>query len=88
MVTGDNIITAKAIAKECGILQHDHDHEYSVMEGKDFRRITEGLVKRVQDGNEVQEVANMAKFREIEAGLCVLARASPEDKFILVTGLK
>lgn len=33
------------------------------MEGKDFRRITEGLVKRVNDdGVEVQDVANMNKF--------------------------
>jgi magnesium-transporting ATPase (P-type) len=31
MVTGDNIITARAIAKECGILDeisHDHPSEY------------------------------------------------------------
>ncbi|PVH69428.1 calcium-translocating P-type ATPase [Cadophora sp. DSE1049] len=35
MVTGDNLITAKAIAKECGILMEDG----LVMEGHDFRHL-------------------------------------------------
>jgi Ca2+-transporting ATPase len=35
MVTGDNLLTAKAIARECGILTDDG----VVMEGKDFRQL-------------------------------------------------
>jgi magnesium-transporting ATPase (P-type) len=37
MVTGDNKITASAIAKECGILRHETD---IVMEGPVFRTLT------------------------------------------------
>jgi len=37
MVTGDNLITAKAIAKECGILSSNEPKKYEIMEGKDFR---------------------------------------------------
>ena len=40
MVTGDNIITAQAIAKECGIIDDEllrhHRKEDCVMEGIDF----------------------------------------------------
>ncbi|KAG7284597.1 hypothetical protein NEMBOFW57_010975 [Staphylotrichum longicolle] len=41
MVTGDNIETAKAIARECGILPTSGD-DGLVMEGTDFRRLSEG----------------------------------------------
>jgi len=39
MVTGDNLETAKAIARECGIYDDSHTSEYSVMEGPKFRRL-------------------------------------------------
>eukprot|EP00271_Cylindrocystis_brebissonii_P015527 TRINITY_DN38446_c0_g1_i1.p1 TRINITY_DN38446_c0_g1~~TRINITY_DN38446_c0_g1_i1.p1 ORF type:complete len:1112 (-),score=207.67 TRINITY_DN38446_c0_g1_i1:149-3484(-) len=43
MVTGDNILTAKAIARECGILTP----EGVAMEGKDFRVLSEEEMIRV-----------------------------------------
>ena len=64
MVTGDNIETAKAIAKECGILSNG-----IAMEGPEFRRKTP------------------AELDEILPKLEVLARATPKDKYILVTRL-
>ena len=39
MVTGDNVETAKAIARECGIYNETHTSQYSVMEGPSFRRL-------------------------------------------------
>jgi magnesium-transporting ATPase (P-type) len=55
MVTGDNIHTAIAIAKESEILptnyvrpdpnKEDERGKYIVMDGKTFRTLTEGLVK-------------------------------------------
>lgn len=39
MVTGDNIMTARAIARECGIITSEHD---LVMEGAEFRRLSDG----------------------------------------------
>ena len=41
MVTGDNVQTARAIAKECGILTGDKS---LVMEGSEFAALTGGLV--------------------------------------------
>lgn len=44
MVTGDNLLTAKAIAKDCGILTDDAN----IMEGQEFRNLsTEELNKRL-----------------------------------------
>ena len=38
MVTGDNLLTARDIAKECGILDGIIDEKgYNVMEGSEFR---------------------------------------------------
>lgn len=44
MVTGDNILTATAIAKECGILESGKQlSEFEVIEGKKFREFVGGL---------------------------------------------
>lgn len=45
MVTGDNKITAIAIAKECGILAENEDEEENVcMEGPEFYNFVGGLI--------------------------------------------
>jgi Ca2+ transporting ATPase len=44
MVTGDNTITARAIARDCNILEHDDDSR--CMEGDKFYEAVGGLVKR------------------------------------------
>ncbi|KAJ4289485.1 plasma membrane calcium [Collariella sp. IMI 366227] len=74
MVTGDKVETARAIARECGILTPDSENENnnstSIMDGAEFRRLRDeqrqGVVK----------------------GLKVLARSSPDDKRVLVEVLK
>ena len=95
MVTGDNLSTAVAIAKEANIISADcddsvlfSDDHYFVMEGKRFREMVGGLVYEVEDGREVGKVKNLEEFKKIEKQLRVLARSTPEDKYILVTGLK
>jgi len=65
MVTGDNIATARAIARECGILKEDG----IAMEGPDFRKLSP---RRVD---------------EILPKLQVLARSSPDDKYLMVARL-
>lgn len=65
MVTGDNLNTACAIARDCGILTA----EGVALEGPIFRNMTPAQVDAVLPR------------------LQVLARSSPEDKFLLVTRL-
>ncbi|KAL4460329.1 hypothetical protein ABPG74_000080 [Tetrahymena malaccensis] len=93
MVTGDNKETAIAISKEAGIISQDYstsDGGYTVMEGKQFRELVGGLQEiRGEDGKiQRYEVGNIDAFRDIIQDLRVLARSSPEDKFLLVTGLQ
>ncbi|CAK4193166.1 unnamed protein product [Aphanomyces euteiches] len=66
MVTGDNIHTAKAIAKKCGILTDDG----LVLEGPVFRKMEK------------------EKLIPLLPKLQVLARSSPDDKFMLVSLLR
>ena len=40
-----------------------------------------------QNGNDIKVVGNAENFSKVAKELRVMARASPEDKFILVTGL-
>lgn len=98
MVTGDNLITAKAIARECGILNDELLNKPDcVMEGPEFYRRMGGLIcrnckkmspcecppKEVKEG-----VLNLEAFKGLHKTLRVLARSRPEDKYLLVTGLK
>jgi Ca2+ transporting ATPase len=47
MVTGDNKVTAIAIAKECGIIQPEEENDPEVcMEGPDFAKYVGGLVHK------------------------------------------
>jgi Ca2+ transporting ATPase len=90
MVTGDNIDTAKAIALEAGILKPEHkDRKYAVMEGKTFREACGGL-RKIETGSDLlrEEIVNKEIFKEIAASLQVLGRSTPEDKYMLVTGLR
>ena len=94
MVTGDNLTTAIAIAKQCEILAKEADLEvlgeenYFVMEGKKFRDIVGGLVYEDEVKKTNPRVGDLEEFKKVAHDLRVLARSTPEDKYILVTGLK
>ena len=64
--------TARSIARQCGIIGVNDD--YLVIEGKEFNQRVTG-----PNGEVVQ-----AKVDEIWPRLRVLARSSPEDKYVLV----
>jgi Ca2+ transporting ATPase len=75
MVTGDNINTATSIALKCGIITPGDD--YLVLESKEFN-------KRIKDSNgEVRQEL----FDKVWPRLRVLARSSPQDKYVLVNGI-
>jgi len=97
MVTGDNKITAIAIAKECGIMDEgDENEDYVCMEGPEFYQYVGGLVdKKTREeivimgkDSKSETIGNMDKMKIIRNKLKVLARSRPNDKYILVTGLR
>ncbi len=98
MVTGDNLITAKAIARECNIINDDLiGKPDAVMEGPEFYKRLGGIICRTCKNmspcncknEEVREgVLNLEAFKSIRQNLRVLARSRPEDKYLLVTGLR
>jgi Ca2+ transporting ATPase len=85
MVTGDNIVTARAIAVKCNILTETQlDDERCCMEGPEFYEKMGGLVVR----NGKEEVGNYKVFKEMMPYMKVMARSRPEDKYLMVTGLR
>lgn len=94
MVTGDNKVTARAIAKECNIInknEPDDDDNGRVMEGPEFFKLIGGVQKKEGktkgDPND-EVIINGANFDRIYKKLAVLARSRPEDKYAMVTGLR
>ncbi|XP_072422657.1 plasma membrane calcium-transporting ATPase 2-like [Chiloscyllium punctatum] len=75
MVTGDNIHTARAIACKCGIIQPGDD--FLCLEGKEFNA-------RIR--NEYGEI-DQERLDKVWPRLRVLARSSPNDKYVLVKGI-
>lgn len=75
MVTGDNIATATSIALKCGIVKPTDD--FLILESKEFN-------KRIRDDN---GVVIQEKLDQVWPRLRVLARSSPQDKYILVNGI-
>lgn len=98
MVTGDNIVTARAIAKLCNILNEQEANDESCsIEGPEFYKMMGGIVsasgKKGEEGDdkikmEDERVRNFAKFKVVAPKIKVMARSRPEDKYLLVTGLR
>ena len=94
MVTGDNKITARAIAKECNIISPDEPDDLDngrVMEGPEFYKLIGGITKKdgAKKGDPPEEtITNGAAFDKIYKNLAVLARSRPDDKYAMVTGLR
>ncbi|KAL8437239.1 hypothetical protein Efla_006732 [Eimeria flavescens] len=104
MVTGDNLITAKAIAKKCNIFNEERGD--IAMLGPEFTNMVGGVVcqtcrtamcscatdaktAELEGKNlRVDVIGNMAAFEKVWRRLQVLARSQPSDKYVLVTALK
>ena len=94
MVTGDNIMTARIVAIDAGIITEadladsEENQKYLCMEGFDFMRVIGGSVEFVQgNAQPVCKIEKMDEFRVVAKHLRVMARAVPEAKMILVDGL-
>merc|ERR1711935_627789 len=60
------------------------------MTGKDFRDYVGKVIETKNDEGEVirRNVSNLKHFKDVKKDLRVLARSSPEDKYLLVTGMQ
>lgn len=91
MVTGDHLSTAKAIALNAGILKEDEENEPGVaMTGEQFREAV-GDYEKVWDSHHGEFRIDFDKkenFDTVKNKLKVIARATSEDRFLLVSGIK
>lgn len=78
------------VAKFMGVMSKKND--VFALEGEVFRKICGNLEKHyeTEDGKEVLKIKlkNISMFREVVKHLKVVARSSPEDKYLLVLGLE
>jgi len=98
MVTGDHYVTAIAIAKECGIINEGEELEnpHICMEGPVFNEFVGSLVNKhtkerimvMGKDPELEAIGNMENMKIVRQKLKVLARSRPNDKYIMVFGLK
>jgi magnesium-transporting ATPase (P-type) len=89
MVTGDNIDTAKAIAVKANIISEaNRDNPDMSCEGKVFYEACGGLIEKERNGKTKKYVKNAKKFTRFAENLVVMARCRPEDKYMMVTGLR
>uniref|UniRef100_A0A7S0ETC5 Calcium-transporting ATPase n=1 Tax=Hanusia phi TaxID=3032 RepID=A0A7S0ETC5_9CRYP len=86
MVTGDNLSTAKAISRKANILTEEGEREGReiALTGEQFRQ----MVLTQQNAEHPERCINQAEFDKIWPKLRVLARSTPTDKLVLVTGIQ
>ena len=93
MVTGGNQTSAKATAEDCGIIPHEDEpsSEYQCMSGAEFSEFVGGFTvqrRRPRSTKSIYTLGNPENFRKCYRDLKVLYRARPDDKFLLIIGLK
>ena len=85
MATGDNIITARQIAAETGMITVEEKFDESVcMEGHEFYQKVGGLDS---DDDKNFHVKDLDAFKSVVSKMRVMARSTPEHTLCLVTGL-
>lgn len=92
MITGDHMDTAIHVAVKAGIISEEESkHNGIFMLGWQFREAI-GEYKKVWDEEAKKEVIEFAdkgkKFNAVKGSLRIIARASAEDKYVLVAGIK
>jgi Ca2+ transporting ATPase len=91
MISGDHIETAKLVAIKSGIISFEESNNEDVcMTGEIFRAKIGDYSKIWDPVTETYklEFTEPTKFDIVKKKLRVIARATPEDRFIIVCGIK
>ncbi len=96
LVSGDHIETCRAFACDVGIIskeQYDQilpdDIKRYAIEASELREEVGGVIEVNTDGEQGLSVKNLERFAELVTDdLRVVARATPEDKLMMIVGLK
>lgn len=92
MITGDHLETAKAIAVRAGIVSPNEltGSDMCAMTGEEFRRAIGPYQRYWDDETQQEKIAfeNLEQFKTIKKRVKIIARATPEDKFILIRGIQ
>lgn len=81
IITGDNIFTAKAIARECGILEEEEEiQDEAVIEGINFRNYSQE--ERMQKVNHIRVMARSSPFDKLLMVQCL----KQKGHIVAVTG--
>lgn len=92
LVSGDHLETCKIIALRSGILRNDNEMrmDNTCMTGAEFREAIGGYEKETDRDTGVVSIRfdNPAQFRTVKKRVRVIARATPEDKFVLIRGIQ
>lgn len=91
MVTGDHIQTALTIAQRVGIInQEERNLDGVALTGEEFRRRIGSYKKFWEADTQMWRIkfASKMKFNSVKSKLRIIARATDEDKLILIQGIK
>lgn len=91
MITGDHLETAKAVAVASGIVhENDVDKEDVAMTGEEFRAKIGNYEVYWSEEKQMDCIRfeNTRVFKSLNKRVRVIARATPEDKFIMIRGIQ
>ena len=91
MVTGDHIQTALTVAHRVGIInQEEKNLDGIALTGEEFRKRIGAYKKFWEPETQMWRIkfASKMKFNTVKSKLRIIARATDEDKLILIQGIK
>lgn len=91
LVSGDHLETCKAIALRTGIVKNLNElkMESTAMTGAQFREAIGPYQTSIdpETGATIIDFENADQFKAVKRRVRVIARATPEDKFLLIRGI-
>lgn len=91
MISGDHLDTCKNVAARAGIVgPEDLNLENTAITGEDFRKAIGPYQRYVDQQTGIESVSfqNINQFKAIKRRVKIIARATPEDKFLLIRGIQ